>query len=57
MAQRLKENNAFALLDMAASLLEARQRGYWEATADEIQDLEMQYLEMEGEIEEKTEMP
>ena len=55
MAQKLKENNAFALLDMAASLLEARQRGYWDATDDEIRDLEMQYLDMEGEVEEKIE--
>ncbi|OIJ19042.1 hypothetical protein BKP45_14400 [Anaerobacillus alkalidiazotrophicus] len=51
--ERLKENNKWAYYDMVEILLECNQRGYWEATEEELQQLKETYLELEGSIEEK----
>ncbi|MCD8509863.1 MAG: cobaltochelatase subunit CobN [Bacillus sp. (in: Bacteria)] len=51
--ERLKENNKWAYYDMVEILLESNQRGYWEATDEELQQLKEVYLELEGNIEER----
>ncbi len=46
------ENNRFAALGVIERLLEAEQRGYWEATAEELEKLRQAYMQLEGHIEE-----
>ena len=55
MFQRLAANNRFAAESVLKRLAEAAQRGYWEATEEELQALRERYLELEGLIEEKIE--
>ncbi len=52
MRQRLQENNRFAAAGIAERLLEAEQRGYWDATDEEMDKLRQAYLDIEGGIEE-----
>ncbi len=52
MRKRLMENNKFAALGLTERLMEAEQRGYWEASAEELEKLRQAYMEMEGDIEE-----
>lgn len=52
MRKRLMENNKFAALGLTERLMEAEQRGYWEATEEELEKLRDAYREMEGDIEE-----
>ncbi|MEM3594820.1 MAG: cobaltochelatase subunit CobN, partial [Candidatus Jordarchaeaceae archaeon] len=52
MRKRLQENNKWALHEMIGRLLEANQRGYWQATQEELDKLRQLFLEIEGEIEE-----
>ncbi|MEM2145317.1 MAG: magnesium chelatase subunit H, partial [Candidatus Jordarchaeaceae archaeon] len=52
MRKRLQENNKWALHEMIGRLLEANQRGYWQATQEELDKLRQLFLEVEGEIEE-----
>ncbi|MEM2957940.1 MAG: magnesium chelatase subunit H [Candidatus Jordarchaeaceae archaeon] len=52
MRKRLQENNKWALHEMMGRLLEANQRGYWQATQEELDKLRQLYLELEGELEE-----
>ncbi|MDP3563270.1 MAG: cobaltochelatase subunit CobN, partial [Methanoregula sp.] len=51
MRKRLMENNKFAALGITERLMEAEQRGYWEATEEELEKLRQAYREMEGDIE------
>jgi cobaltochelatase CobN len=53
MRKRLMENNRYAALGLVERLLEAEQRGYWDATDEELEQLRDAYLEMEGNIEER----
>jgi len=53
MRRRLIENNAFATAGIIERLLEAEQRGYWEASEEELDKLRDAYLDLEGSIEEK----
>ncbi|MCI5116222.1 MAG: hypothetical protein D3912_15700 [Candidatus Electrothrix sp. AX1] len=55
MFQRLQENNRFAAEEILKRLLEAQQRGYWNASQEELDLLRDRYLELEGEIEERIE--
>jgi cobaltochelatase CobN len=55
MFRRLAANNRFALEAILKRLLEAAQRGYWDASEEELQALRERYLELEGLIEEKIE--
>jgi cobaltochelatase CobN len=48
-----KENNPWALEELARRFLEAEQRGLWKADPLVLEDLKEQYLEVEGWIEEK----
>ncbi len=52
MRKRLTENNKFAALGLVERLMEAEQRGYWEATVEELEKLRQAYRDMEGDIEE-----
>lgn len=52
MRKRLQENNKFATAGIIERLMEANQRGYWEATDEEIEHLREAYRELEGAIEE-----
>ncbi len=54
--RQLQQNNPFAASEMLLRLLEAAKRGYWQATADDIDSLQAQYMELEGEIEEAVDM-
>ncbi|MCI5136741.1 MAG: hypothetical protein D3920_17125 [Candidatus Electrothrix sp. AW2] len=55
MFSRLQENNRFAAEEILKRLLEAQQRGYWNASQEELDLLRDRYLELEGEIEERIE--
>lgn len=52
MRKKLQENNKWALHEIIGRLLEASQRGYWQATQEELNKLRKLYLEVEGELEE-----
>jgi len=52
MRKKLQENNKWALHEIIGRLLEASQRGYWQATQEELDKLRQLYLEVEGELEE-----
>lgn len=54
MREKLKENNKWAYHSMLETLLECNQRGYWEATEEELVQLKQAYLEIEGSIEEEV---
>ncbi|MFU8652814.1 cobaltochelatase subunit CobN [Methanotorris formicicus] len=47
-----KENNIYALEEIGRRLLEAYQRGLWKTSEENIEELKMIYLEIEGDIEE-----
>jgi cobaltochelatase CobN len=48
-----EENNPWALEEMARRLLEAQQRGLWNAKPEMLEDLKEYYIEIEGWLEEK----
>jgi cobaltochelatase CobN len=52
MRERLMQNNPYAAEEVARRLLEARNRGYWNATAEEMERLQDLALQMEGDLEE-----
>jgi len=52
MRRFFQEENPWALEEMGRRLLEAHQRGLWEADPDLIEELKEAYLEMEGWLEE-----
>jgi cobaltochelatase CobN len=51
MYERLKKNNSFATHEIMERLLEANKRGYWDATEEELEELKIKYLEIEGDLE------
>jgi cobaltochelatase CobN len=55
MFRRLIENNQYATEEMLNRLMEARDRGYWAATEEELDLLRGRYLQLEGHIEEGVE--
>lgn len=54
MQEWLKEVNPWALQRIAEKLLEAVQRGLWQADRSMVQDLQKLYLSIEGELEERS---
>ncbi|GBG58151.1 aerobic cobaltochelatase subunit CobN [Sporomusaceae bacterium FL31] len=52
MRQRLTDNNRWAYFSMLERLLECNQRGYWQASREELELLQQVWLELEGTIEE-----
>jgi len=51
MRRRLAENNRYATLDLAERMLEAHDRGYWQATPEELEKLKTMILDMEAWVE------
>lgn len=47
----LEENNRFAMMDIIKNMLQANNRGYWEANDDQINNLKKLYLELENWVE------
>jgi len=47
----LTENNRFAMMDIVKNMLQAEQRGYWEASEKDIENLKKLYLELESWVE------
>jgi len=54
MREFFEENNPFALEEMARRLLEAEQRGLWNADEKTLQDLKNNYLEVESWMEDQV---
>jgi cobaltochelatase CobN len=54
---KLRRNNLYATADMLMRLMESWQRGYWKATDREIRELKEKYMELEGEIENASDVP
>lgn len=53
--QALKDNNPFAAGEVAHRLREAVNRGYWQATEEEMEQLKEVFMEIEGDLEEIAE--
>ena len=51
MQEWMREVNPWALHRIAETLLEADQRGFWQATPETKAELQKLYLEIEGELE------
>jgi cobaltochelatase CobN len=49
--EALIENNRFAMMDIIKNMLQADNRGYWDATEDQINNLKKLYLDLENWIE------
>jgi cobaltochelatase CobN len=47
----LTENNRFAMMDIIKNMLQAEQRGYWDADDNQIEQLKKMYLELESWVE------
>jgi len=47
----LTENNRFAMMDIIKNMLQAEQRGYWDADENQIEQLKKFYLELESWVE------
>ncbi len=47
----LTENNRFAMMDIIKNMLQAEQRGYWEANENQIEQLKKLYLDLESWVE------
>jgi cobaltochelatase CobN len=47
----LTENNRFAMMDIVKNMLQAEQRGYWNASEEDIETLKKLYLELENWVE------
>lgn len=51
--KRLIENNPYAYMEILEQMMEYYNRGYWEATEDQINKIKQIYLELEDNIEDK----
>ncbi len=49
--ERLKDNNRFAMMDIIKNMLQANNRGYWDANEEQINNLKKIYLEIENWVE------
>jgi cobaltochelatase CobN len=47
MRRRLMENNTYATLELAETMLEAHERGYWQATPEDVDRLKSMILDIE----------
>ncbi len=52
--EKLRKNNPFAAAEMIMRMLEAWNRGYWDAVEGDVRELKELYMELEGEIEEMS---
>nr|WP_152802242.1 cobaltochelatase subunit CobN [Alkalibaculum sporogenes] len=53
LCKKLAENNPYAYMDILAKMMEYYNRGYWQATAIQLDKIKEVYLKVEGDIEEK----
>ncbi|MDF2713614.1 MAG: magnesium chelatase [Paenibacillus sp.] len=51
-SRQMADNNRWAYHAMIETLLESNQRGYWQPSAEVLERLRRQYIELEGELEE-----
>lgn len=49
--KRMTENNRYAYIRLLERLMECEERGYWQATKEQLEELRQVYLDTEGEIE------
>jgi cobaltochelatase CobN len=56
MFEKIKANNIYAAGDIIQRLFEAHKRGYWDALDADLDTLRQMYLELEGDIEDKTDL-
>ena len=52
--RRMQDNNRYAYLAVLDRLLEANRRGYWDASKEQLQEIQDAYLETEGELEDEV---
>ncbi|KTE89367.1 magnesium chelatase subunit H [Desulfitobacterium hafniense] len=52
--QKMQENNPFAYLNIIEQMMEYSNRGYWQATPEQLDKLRQIYLEVEDSIEERV---
>ena len=55
MQRRMKENNPYAYINILEQMMEYHQRGYWDATDEQLEAIRKVYLETEGDVEEHIE--
>lgn len=55
MRERMKENNAYAYIEIIEQMIEYQQRGYWDATQEQLDLLKRVYLDIDGDVEERIE--
>ncbi len=48
---KLKDNNKFAMMDIIKNMLQANNRGFWDADEQQISNLKKMYLELENWVE------
>jgi cobaltochelatase CobN len=53
MVQRMKENNPYAFIEIIEQMMEYYNRGYWDATREQLDRLKQVYLKVEGDIEDR----
>ena len=53
MVRRMKENNPYAFIEIIEQMMEYYNRGYWDATQEQLDRLKQVYLKVEGDIEDK----
>lgn len=54
MRERMAENNPHAYMKILEQMIEYAQRGYWNADEEQLDRIRRTYLELEGDIEERT---
>ena len=52
MRRRMSENNVHAYMDILEQMMEYYDRGYWDATEDQIAEIKKAFLELEDNLEE-----
>ena len=53
MVRRMKENNPYAFIEIIEQMMEYYNRGYWDATQEQLDRLKQVYLKVEGDIEDR----
>ena len=49
--EAITENNRFAMMDLIKNMIQAENRGYWEADDEKIENLKKLYLQLENWVE------
>ena len=51
MRRRMGENNPYAYMDILQQMAEYSERGYWDATEEQLEEIRSAYLELEDRTE------